>query len=96
MIIQKDNAVYLSVRVSPNTKRSGIEGIWQETRIKIALRAPAVEGKANQALIDFLADFLGVKKRNIQIIQGETAREKTIAVTGKTADQIQQIIAPYL
>lgn len=74
----KENKVFLSVRVLPNAKRAQIEGVWNETALKIAVRAPAVEGLANKALIDFLADFFDLKKKNISITHGETGREKTI------------------
>lgn len=85
----KDNALFLCIRVLPNAKRSGIEGIWNNTALKIALRAPAVDGLANKALIDFLAELLHIKKREIFIVRGETSREKLISI--QTADY-QKII----
>ncbi len=94
MLIQKGKDVLLSIRVAPNAKRSGIEGIWQESMLKIALRAPAVDGKANEALIDFLSNFFHIKKRAIIIVRGETAREKTILLQNCNQSDIQQIIAP--
>ena len=68
----------IKVRVSPNAKRNGFEGIWNETHIKLALRAPAVDGKANEAVIDFLSDFFHLKKSQIEIVSGQTNRCKTI------------------
>jgi uncharacterized protein (TIGR00251 family) len=68
----------IKVRVSPNAKRSGFEGIWNGTHLKLALRAPAVDGKANEAVIDFLSDFFHIKKSQIQIISGQTNRCKII------------------
>ncbi len=95
MIIQKGNDVLLSIRVSPNAKRSGIEGIWQEKMLKIALRAPAVEGKANEALIDFLADTFNIKKRAIVIVRGQTSREKTILLQNYDLQTAHKIILPF-
>ncbi|MBR4932253.1 MAG: YggU family protein [Alphaproteobacteria bacterium] len=85
----KDNTLFLCIRVLPNAKRSGIEGIWNDTALKVALRAPAVDGLANKALIDFLAELLHVKKREIFIVRGETSREKLVSI--QTADY-QKII----
>lgn len=96
MLIQKGTDIHLSVRVAPNAKRSGIEGLWQANMLKIALRAPAVDGKANEALISFLADLFGVKKRDVVIVRGETAREKTVAVANLSLQQAQDIIAPFI
>ncbi|MBR3913017.1 MAG: DUF167 domain-containing protein, partial [Alphaproteobacteria bacterium] len=52
--------------------------VWNGTHLKLALRAPAVDGKANEAVIDFLSDFFHVKKSHIQIISGQTNRCKII------------------
>ena len=61
------DAVHLSVRVCPGAKRNALESIWNNSHIRIALQAPAVDGKANEALIAFLAKVLNVKKKNIEI-----------------------------
>ena len=76
----KENGIYLSLRVQPNARRDGFAGLWNDTHIKIALSAPAVDGKANDALIDFLADSLGFKKKNIFIVTGQTSRCKIILI----------------
>ena len=68
----------IKIRVSPNAKRSGFEGLWNGTHLKLALRAPAVDGKANEAVVDFLSDFFHIKKSQIQIISGQTNRCKII------------------
>ena len=70
--------ILIKVRVSPNAKRNGFEGIWNETHLKLALRAPAVDGKANEAVIEFLSDFFHIKKSQIEITSGQTNRCKTI------------------
>ena len=74
----KDGYTLLKIRVSPNAKRNGFEGIWNDTHLKLALRAPAVDGKANEAVIEFLSDFCHIKKSNIQIVSGQTNRCKII------------------
>lgn len=68
----------LSVRVSPGAKRVGIEGLWNDSAIKIAVQSPAVEGKANTALIDFLATVCGIRKSAVSILSGEISRCKRV------------------
>ena len=66
----------LQVRVIPNAKTSQIVG-WTEDRIlKIKIAAIAEDGKANEALIDFLSATLKIKKRDITLISGATSRLK--------------------
>lgn len=74
----RETYTLIKIRVSPNAKRSGFEGLWNGTHLKLALRAPAVDGKANEAVIDFLSDFFHIKKSQIQIISGQTNRCKII------------------
>ncbi len=78
----KDGYTLLKIRVSPNAKRNGFEGIWNNTYLKLALRAPAVDGKANEAVIEFLSDFCHTKKSNIHIVSGQTNRCKIIRLEG--------------
>jgi len=83
--------VRLGVRVQPNARRSGIAGV-REGRLKIALQAPAVDGKANKALVEFLAELASVPKSGIDILRGEKAREKTVLIRGVGADRLLEIL----
>jgi hypothetical protein len=71
----------LEVRVVPNASRDQIMG-RHGGALKVKLRAPAVEGKANAALLDFLAGILGVRANALSLVSGEKARTKRIAVSG--------------
>ena len=82
------NNYRLQIRVLPNAKRDGWSGMWNETHYKVALRAPAVDGKANEALIEFLADFFKLPKRNFIIVQGQTARCKVVEICEITAEKL--------
>lgn len=93
---EKENGFILSVRVLPNAKRSGIEGVWNESAVKIALRAPAVDGQANKALIAFLADLFQIKKRDISILSGETSREKKLCFQNADFEKIKEILLKQL
>lgn len=68
----------LQIRVIPNAKVSKIVG-WTEDRVlKIKIAAVAEDGKANEALIDFLSSALKIKKRDITLISGATSRLKIL------------------
>ena len=68
-----------NIHLCPNAKRDEVCGMFGE-RVKIAVRAPAVDGKANEALIKFLAKHLGVVKSNITIVKGLTCRDITVVI----------------
>lgn len=67
------------IRVQPGAKKNAVEGLLGD-RLKLRIAAPAVEGKANKAVLEFLARVLGVKKSQVSILRGETSREKTVRV----------------
>ena len=67
--------------MQPGAKRSEFVGRHGE-RIKLRLAAPPVEGKANAALIEFLAGYFGVPKRNVTIVSGVKSRAKRVAIEG--------------
>ncbi len=69
----------LNIKVIPNAKKNKL--VEEPGRIKVYLTAPAVEGKANSALIEFLAEHFKVKKSSISIIRGATSREKVVEIS---------------
>ena len=71
--------VILSVHVVPRAARNEIGSVEGET-LKIKVTAPPVKGKANQALVDLLAENLGVRKNQIEIVSGHKARRKMVKV----------------
>jgi uncharacterized protein (TIGR00251 family) len=71
----------LQVRVQPGAKRSKFVGAHGGA-IKIAIAAPPVDGKANEELVDFLSSELDIKKSHIEIIRGQTSRDKTVLFRG--------------
>jgi len=73
-------AVMLALRVQPGAKKEGFCDVWNGTHLKVVLRAPAIDGKANTALISFLAKELDIKKSSIFIVTGETSRCKLIRI----------------
>jgi uncharacterized protein (TIGR00251 family) len=84
------------VRVAPRAGRTAIVGVLgdgKDAAVKIALQAPPLEGRANAALIDFLAELLGVARSAIAVVSGEHTRTKRIAVRGRDAMEVATAIA---
>jgi uncharacterized protein (TIGR00251 family) len=71
----------LAVHIVPNAKANQVMGA-HGTAIKIKLRAPAVEGKANAALRSFLAEPLKIPERNVALVSGQKSRNKLIRIDG--------------
>ena len=86
------NQLTLTVRVSPNARRSGFEGLWNNTHLKIALTAPPVDGKANEFLIQFLSDFFDLRKSAISILSGQTGRIKKISILFPSENSLQSAV----
>jgi uncharacterized protein (TIGR00251 family) len=83
----------LTLRVHPGARRNGVTGIHADA-LKIALTAPPVDGKANEALIAFLAETLRLPRARIAIVSGLTGRSKTIRITGKSAAEVAAALFP--
>ena len=86
-----NRAVIFSVRVQPRASKDEIAGEIDGT-LKIRLRAPAVEDRANDALIEFLAQTLNTSKAAVRILSGERSRTKRIEGSGVTTHQVQQLL----
>jgi uncharacterized protein len=80
-------ATLLNVRVVPRARRTAISGRRGQA-ILVRLAAPPVDGAANDALIAFLSERLGIPQRRIVIARGASARDKTIAIEGLAPDEI--------
>ncbi len=91
-IVLEKEAVTVTVRVSPNARRSGIEGVWNGSHLKIALQAPPIDGRANEALIDFLSKTTGMRKSAITLCSGSTARQKRIRIACSAPQAIAELL----
>lgn len=80
-IAQTPEGVVLTVRVVPRASRNRVDGLLGDA-LKIRLQAPPVEGRANEALVDFLAATLGVPRRTVTLLAGSASRHKRLLVTG--------------
>ncbi|MDO9053084.1 MAG: DUF167 domain-containing protein [Gallionella sp.] len=73
--------ITLSLHVQPGARRSEITGLHGEA-LKIKLSAPPVEGRANEALLKFIAGVFDVPLRQVELKQGTQSRHKVVAITG--------------
>ncbi len=81
----------IRVRVIPNAKHSEVMGrVGSIVRVRIA--APAVEGKANAELLDFLADYFTVRPKFVSILRGEKGKEKTIQIEGRPDHELEEVM----
>lgn len=79
------------VHVAPGSQRDAIVGLYGNA-LRVRLRAPATEGKANQALRAFLARQLGVSVDAVEILSGHASRHKVVRVAGVTAGQVRALL----
>jgi uncharacterized protein (TIGR00251 family) len=77
-------ALVLTLHVQPGAKRTEVAGVHGEA-LKIRLAAPPVDGKANAALLRYLADAFGVPQRAVTLVRGETSRQKTVRIMAPQA-----------
>lgn len=84
----KDGQV-LTLRISPNASKNEI--IKTREGIKIKITAQPIDGKANKALIEFLAKQFKVPKSYFEIIRGETSKDKSILINNIDAEKVNQI-----
>ena len=83
--------VRFEVRVAPRASRDAVLGV-HEGALKVALTAPPVDGEANAALVAFVAKRLGVAKRDVVIVRGETSRQKQLEVRGVGAEAVRALV----
>ena len=79
----------LSVRLTPRGSKNEILG-WDGDTLRIKVTAPPVEGAANKACVEFVAECLGVKRSQVAIASGEKSRDKLLRLTDVTNEQVRQ------
>jgi uncharacterized protein len=85
--------VRFEVHVQPRAWRSEVVGV-KDGALRVRLAAPPVDGAANEALIELLADVLHVAKRDVRIILGSRSRRKVVEVDGVTQEQLDSLLVP--
>jgi len=90
-VTESDQGIVFQVRVVPRSSRSEIAGI-RDDALKIRLKAPPVEGRANDECIRFFAALLGVKRDRVRILSGLKSKTKTIAVSGLRKKDLEAVV----
>ncbi len=86
----------LTIRVTPRARRTEVGGVLDDGTVRIRVAAPPVEGKANRALIAFLAKLLGVRKNKIEIVAGEKGLDKIISIAGMPAEEAEARLKAWM
>lgn len=90
--IREDGSrLIVSVRVTPRARRNALA--FEDGILRARLMAPPVEGAANAALLGLLAERLGLPKRAVALVRGETSREKVISIEGISAEELSRRLA---
>jgi uncharacterized protein (TIGR00251 family) len=85
--------VRIQVYVQPRASKTELAGL-HDGRPKIRIAAPAIENAANQALVEFVAQQLGIAKRCVRVVAGGASRRKVLEIDGVTADAIAATLGP--
>ena len=87
------DGVIVAVHAQPGTRRDAVVGLY-DGRLKIALSAPPVDGRANTALAQFLARNTGVAKSAVELVSGQTSRAKRFLIRGVTLEAVIAALEP--
>jgi uncharacterized protein (TIGR00251 family) len=88
---EKEDGIVVSVKVQPNSSKDRVVGEYAD-QIKIAVTVAPEKGKANKAVIKLFAKWLGIKSSDIQIISGETLRDKELFIRNITEENLYKLI----
>jgi uncharacterized protein (TIGR00251 family) len=91
-------ALRFAVRVKPGARRDAVGGRWtggsDRDALVVAVSAPAVAGKANEAVRRALAAAFGVRRRDVAIVMGDRARDKVVEVAGGDPARLSELLGP--
>lgn len=87
----RDGRLLLTLHIQPGAKKTEVCGLHGDA-LKIRLAAPPVDGKANAALLAFVADRLGLSKSAVSLKSGQTSRRKVVEVAEPPADAVQRLL----
>lgn len=90
---QDPTGVTIALQVIPRARRTEVVGPQGDV-LRVRVAAPPVEGAANEALISFLAEALGIRKRDIALLSGERGRRKRLRIHGLDADAVADRLLP--
>lgn len=86
----------LTVRVTPRSSKTTFGGVLEDGTVRIRVSAPPLEGRANKALIKFIAEVLGVNKSRVEIVAGEKGLDKILSIIDMSAEQVEERIQGWM
>jgi uncharacterized protein len=86
----------LALRITPRSSRNQIVGVLNDGTIKVHIAAPPADDEANKELVSFLADVLGIPKSRIEIVAGESGRDKLVSIIDMDVDTAHQRILAHM
>lgn len=78
----------LELKIIPNAPRNEIVG-WLGVALKVKVHAPALDGRANDELLEFLAEKLGVHRRSVTLLRGDKSRQKVVQIEGMEVNDVK-------
>jgi len=88
-----DGGVRVAVQIQPNAKKTEVVGVLDDA-LKIKLAAQPIEGKANEALVKWLASSLGVSRSSVTLTHGQTSKKKLLEVAGVGLEDVVRLLNP--
>ena len=85
-----DGRITLTLHIQPGARKTELAGLHGDA-MKIRLAAPPVDGKANEALISFLAEILGLTRSAVSLKSGHSSRRKVLEVSGATPEAVERL-----
>ena len=86
-------ALVIDIQVVPRASRTAVGGMTGE-RLRVAVPAPPVDGAANAAVVEALAEAFAVPRRAVEIVRGQTGRRKTVRISGASAETLERLRRP--
>ncbi|HZP64377.1 MAG TPA: DUF167 domain-containing protein [Terriglobales bacterium] len=94
LIHESPSGVSFVVKVQPRARKNAITGVVGDA-LKLALTAPPVDGRANEACTEFFAELFGVPRSAVVIISGQSSRRKVVRVAGAQAEQLRKVLREH-
>ena len=89
--VAADGRITLTLHIQPGAKKTEFAGLYGDA-LKIRLAAPPVDGKANEALVRFIAEALNLPKSAVNLKSGQTSRRKVLEVQGATTEAVARLV----
>lgn len=90
-LVETTEGVILSVWAQPRAKKDRIVGVYNDC-LKVAVTAPPEAGRANEALVEVLAEALGLPRSAVRVMGGQFSRQKQIFIRGLSRDKVEQML----